>query len=107
VLVSVDPGHELQRLVARLRGKKSHSPTGGEGFSRQDYRRMFEQASFVVAETGGNSFLSAALITPGVARSNSRWVGGALASLGQRDHQLGGYSRFALHRWIAAKKSGT
>lgn len=104
VLLSVDPGYELQQLIARLRGGKSHSSTGGQGFSREEYRHSFERSSFAVTEVGGNSFMSSALIVPGVARSTAPWIGAALASQGRRDRRTAGYGRFALHRWIAAKK---
>ena len=104
VLLSVDPGYELQHLIARLRGKQSHSPTGGQGFFRDEYRQLFERSSFSVTEVGGNSFMSSALIVPGVARSNVPWICAALTGQGRRDRRTAGYGRFALHRWIASKK---
>lgn len=105
VFLSVDPGYELQHLIARMRRDKSHSATGGQGFSREEYRDLFEQSSFVVAAVGGNPCLSTALIVPGVAKSNADWVSATLARLGRRDCRTAGYSRFALHRWIMAENT--
>ncbi|CAM0997943.1 class I SAM-dependent methyltransferase [Rhodanobacter sp. Root179] len=107
VFLAVDPGYELQRLIARLRGRRSHSTTGGQGFTRDQYLESFERSSFVVTETGGNPFLSLALVVPGVAASNASWVGSALSKQGEKDQRAGGYSRFALHRWIMARVSRT
>lgn len=106
VFLTVDPGYELQHLIARLRGHRSHSATGGQGFTRDEYLDSFERSSFVVTETGGNPFLSLGLIIPGVAASSAPWVGSALASHGQRDHRAAGYARYALHRWIMARVAG-
>jgi SAM-dependent methyltransferase len=105
IFLSVEPGYELQRLIARLRAGKVNSPTGGLGFAREEYQRSFERSSFNVTRRGGNPYVSSVLLVPGIALSGARWVGTSLANLGLRDHRPGGYSRFALHRWILATKA--
>lgn len=105
VMLSIDPGYELQHLIARLRGKKSRSLTGGQGFEREQYVGLFKPG-FQVASCGGNRHLSRALIVPGVAASQRRWIGAILARAGKQDRLASGYDRFALHRWVLAKKAG-
>lgn len=103
VFLGVDPGYELQRLIARVRGRKSYSATGGEGFTCREYLSAFAQSSFAVEQVGGNPRLSLALLVPGLAASTASWVGSALANAGRQDNRVSGYSRFALHRWVLAK----
>jgi SAM-dependent methyltransferase len=107
VFLSVEPGYEVQQLIARARGGASQSPTGGLGFSRKRYRRAFERASYTITDAGGNTYLSAALLVPGIARSDASCIAKMLGRLGGADHRRNGYSFFALHRWIAAEKSVT
>jgi hypothetical protein len=92
-------------VIARLRGKKSRSLTGGQGFKRDEYVDLFG-SGFEVTGCGGNPHLSRALIVPGVAASQRRWIGAVLARAGKRDRSASGYDRFALHRWVLARKIG-
>jgi SAM-dependent methyltransferase len=103
-ILAVDPGYELQRLIARVRGGKSTSPTGGLGFKREEYAHGFEESGFSLVAKGGNPRLSRALMIPGVAPSRRAWVAALLARRAQGDCAPGGYTRFALHRWLLARK---
>lgn len=106
IFLSVDPGYELQRVVALLRGNRARSTTGGRGYTRGEYLEAFRRSPFAIEETGGNPRLSLALLIPGVAASTAEWVGLALANRGKQDHRPKGYSWFALHRWVMATMVG-
>ena len=103
-MLSVDPGYEVQHIIARLRRHRSSSLTGGFGFTQEEYLRCFDQSGFTVAASGGNPHLSNALLVPGVAKSTWSWVGRALAYQRRRDSDVSGYRRFALHRWLLSRR---
>ena len=103
VALILDPGRELQQWIARVMPRRSASPTGGLGFERAEYRELAERAGFRVLREGGNPALSLGLIVPGFAKSRRRAVTSLLAALGARD-RTGGYSRFALHRWLLLRR---
>lgn len=100
----VDPGDEIHRLIAGLRGRKVSTPTGGKGFSRDGYAALFTGAGFEVQRKGGNSWLSALLLVPGLARLERPWMKSLLASTRDRDCRASGYSAHALHRWVLARR---
>jgi SAM-dependent methyltransferase len=103
VALILDPGRELQQWIARAMPRRSASPTGGVGFERAEYRALAARAGFRVLKEGGNPALSLGLIVPGFAKSRRKAVTSLLASLGARD-RTGGYSRFALHRWLLLRR---
>ncbi|MEO8671044.1 MAG: class I SAM-dependent methyltransferase [Tahibacter sp.] len=104
VILAVDPGLELQTLIARLRGGGRPSPTGGMGFGRIEYLHCLEQSGFSICEKGGNPYLSLPLLIPGVAKGRSALVAAGLARLAGMDHGKSGYARHALHRWTLARR---
>ena len=95
----VDPGEELRLLVCRLGGRHVVSPTGGQGFKRDEYRRLAMEAGFEAVAEGGNPRDSLLLAVSAGGR-----LGWPLGSkLFRRDGTEGGYSMFALHRWMLVK----
>lgn len=103
-ILLLDPGLEIQRIVAWLRGGKSRSPTGGLGYGRLEYTELVSDAGFGILCKGGNPNLSKALLVPTLATKSSGWRTRALDRAVRADCQLSGYSRWALHRWILAKR---
>lgn len=104
IVLLLDPGMELQRVVACVRGRQAYSPTGGCGFTRSGYLAVIESSGFAVTDRGGNPTLSGALLVPGVARSTHSRMASVLGWCVARDCRGGGYSVFALHRWVLAKR---
>jgi SAM-dependent methyltransferase len=104
VLLLLDPGLEVQRLVARVRGIQASSPTGGQGFTCAEYCKLTEDAGFVIRARGGNPWMSMALMTPGVAKAMGSPVSTMLARTGRIDHQEAGYRALALHRWLLVQR---
>lgn len=100
----LDPGLGLQQWIARVRRNRDRSPTGGSGFGLAEYRRLVEHAGFRITHEGGNPWLSAALLVPGVRGSSKDRVAHLLSDCARRDCRAGGYSAFALHRWIRATR---
>ena len=101
-LLLLDPGLELQRWITRARPKRDHSPTGGIGFGLEEYRNLVQAARLKIVHEGGNPWLSAALLVPGVRQSGNARVIRSLVSCAKRNCRIGGYSALALHRWILA-----
>ena len=101
-LLLLDPGIEMQRLIASLRGSKAESPTGGEGFGRSQYLGMIKAAGFHVRLKGGNQALSHALFIPGMRKARNRWAAQGLKWMAKRDCTAAGYSISSLHRWVLA-----
>lgn len=105
VLLLLDPGVELQRTVAKVRGNRSRSPTGGDGFAREEYVRLIQDSGFRIVARGGNPWLSTLLLlTQGGSKTTHGVAAGLLDRCLRRDCRASGYSRFALHRWIVAAK---
>ena len=105
-LLLLDPGYELQRLIAAASFKSAQSPTGGRGFSMAEYPALVSKGGFRIRAMGGNPRLSAALLVPGVARSNGPMIGRFVEIQGRKDRHEKGFSRLALHRWIVASREG-
>jgi SAM-dependent methyltransferase len=105
-LLLLDPGYELQRLIAAATFKGKRSPTGGRGFSMAEYPALVSNSGFRIRAMGGNPWLSTALLVPGVARSNRPLVGNLLEHNVRKDCRESGFSRLALHRWIIASREG-
>jgi SAM-dependent methyltransferase len=103
VALLLDGARELQDSIARLLRGRAASPTGGTGFRRDEYRELAGNAGLRVLKQGGNPALSLGLLVPGVAKSRSRIVISLLNALGAWDRN-GGYSRFALHRWLLVRR---
>lgn len=104
VLLLLDPGYELQRLIAAVSFGGRHSPTGGRGFSVDEYPEFVSKGGFRIEAMGGNPWLSAALLVPGVARSKHLLVRRLLNCNVRKDCRERGFSRVALHRWICAAR---
>jgi len=104
ILLLLDPGLEVQRLVARVRGTQVSSPTGGQGFTCEEYCKLIEGAGFVIKARGGNPWMSMALMIPGVAKAMGRRISRVLARVGRIDHQEAGYRAVALHRWLLVQR---
>lgn len=102
MLLLLDPGSELQRLITAVGFRRRQSPTGGHGFSMAEYHELVSKAGFRIQSKGGNPWLSAALLVPGVARSNRALVRNLLERNVRKDCREAGFSRLALHRWICA-----
>ena len=102
----LDPGYELQRLIAAAVFKSMPSPTGGCGFSMAEYPALVSNGGFRIEARGGNPWLSAALLVPGVARSDHPLIGRLLDGNAEKDCRESGFSRLALHRWIIASREG-
>lgn len=105
VMLSIDPGYELQHFISRFRRRKSPSLTGGVGFSQNDYVHVFEESGFVIMDRGGNPHLSCALLVPGIAGARASWVKRALGAQARRDCATSGYNSLALHRWLLTKRT--
>ena len=105
-LLLLDPGYELQHLIAAVTFKSTKSPTGGRGFSMAEYPALVSNAGFRIQAMGGNPWLSIALVVPGVARSNHALVRSVLDRNASKDCRAAGFSRLALHRWIIASREG-
>lgn len=105
-LLLLDPGVEVQRLVAAVRRGASVSATGGNGFEQGQYLSLIERAGFEPGACGGNPRLSAALMLPGMARSSGQLAGRALRWCASHDQRASGYARLALHRWVLAVRPG-
>lgn len=105
VILMLDPGIEMQKAAALVRGRRAASPTGGSGFGLIEYQRLLVRAGFTVAAAGGNPFLSSALLVPGIARIAGRRIHAMLSRVAKFDHRETGYSRLALHRWIFGVKA--
>lgn len=104
-LLLLDPGVELQHMVAAVRGNRGRSPTGGSGFARGEYVRLVEEAGFRIVAKGGNPWLSALLLlTGGKGRTPYGFFVGLLGRSLRKDCRRSGYSRFALHRWVVATR---
>jgi hypothetical protein len=101
----LDPGLEMQQVAASVRGKKAKSPTGGSGFGMIEYRQLLDHAGFTLQAAGGNPFLSAALMVPGLAKARAQWIQALLGRVGRFDNREAGYTRPALHRWLFGVKS--
>lgn len=105
VLFIIDPGMEMQRLIATVRRHSPESPTGGKGFTRKEYVSLSRDAGFDIEEKGGNPWLSSILMTPFIARSSSR-LATRLMNTGMRlDCSTSGYSATALHRWLLLRRN--
>jgi SAM-dependent methyltransferase len=104
VLLLLDPGLEVQRLVARVRGAEASSPTGGQGFTCEEYGQLAKGAGFIIRARGGNPWMSMALMIPGVAKAVGRRISSMLARIGRIDHQEAGYRALALHRWLLVQR---
>jgi SAM-dependent methyltransferase len=100
----VDPGDEINRLIARLRGGRSQTPTGGSGFTREEYTAQFAAAGFEVMDQGGNSATSALLLVPGLAKMEGPMARRCLEAMSRRDCRSGGYAAHALHRWVTVRR---
>lgn len=105
-LLLLDPGYELQRLIAAANFKSTQSPTGGCGFSMAEYPALVSKGGFRIQAMGGNPWLSATLLVPGVARSNRPLIGHFLEGNARKDCREAGFSRLALHRRIIASREG-
>lgn len=106
-ILLLDPGIEMQRLIAGVRGRKAESPTGGQGFSKNQYLGMIDAAGFDVLMKGGNQTLSHALMLPGVGGARNRHIEQVLKWASRRDCTVSGYSTSALHRWaLATRREG-
>lgn len=103
-LLLLDPGLEVQRLVAFVRGKGAKSPTGGSGFRLNEYREIAEKAGFDIVAAGGNPALSGILLLPGVGRAKGRFAMKLLNSMAGSDSRHGGYSVLAMHRWLLSRR---
>ena len=104
VLLLLDPGYEMQRLIATVSFGGRQSPTGGCGFSVAEYPALVSREGFQIHAMGGNPWLSAALLVPGVARSKRPLVRKLLDYNVRKDCHETGFSRVALHRWICATR---
>jgi len=105
VALILDPARELQQWIARAMPRRSASPTGGIGFSRDEYRELARRSGFRVLKEGGNPSFSLGMLVPGLAKSRRPWVASLLASLAARDRS-GGYNRLALLRWLLLRREG-
>lgn len=105
-LLLLDPGYELQLLIAAMSFKSVQSPTGGRGFSMAEYPALVSKSGFRIEAMGGNPWLSVALLVPGIARSNNPQSGRLLDGKARKDCREKGFSRLALHRWIIASREG-
>jgi SAM-dependent methyltransferase len=103
-LLLIDPGLEVQRLVALVRGKRAESPTGGSGFERDEYRKMTQAAGFDIEVAGGNLALSLLLLVPGVGSARGSFINRLLKNMARRDSRCDGYSTLAMHRWLLARR---
>lgn len=104
LVLLVDPGDEINRLIAWLRGGRAATPTGGSGFAREGYVDLIGNAGFEVLQKGGNSWLSALLLVPGFATRERPWMQSLLQATSRRDCQEAGYAAHALHRWVIARR---
>lgn len=102
MLLLLDPGLELQQLIARVRRNRDRSPTGGMGFGRSEYLAAARAAGYSIVGMGGNPWLSTALLVPGIRQSTRAPVTRWLSACTDRDCRPGGYLAWALHRWICA-----
>lgn len=105
VILMLDPGLEMQQVAATVRGTKARSPTGGSGFGVIEYRQLLGRAGFTLEAAGGNPFLSAGLIVPGLAKARAQWVQALLGRVAWFDNREAGYTRLALHRWLFGAKA--
>lgn len=103
-LLLLDPGLEMQRLVAFVRGNRAKSPTGGSGFRMDEYRKVAEGTGLEILAAGGNPALSAILLLPGAGRSKGRFAMKLLNRMARRDSRHGGYSVLAMHRWLLSRR---
>jgi len=103
VMLLLDPGAEMLRLLGRLR--PGTSPTGGEGFTRADYVDLARGAGLRVEARGGNPNLTCVLLVPRLARAGGGIGAGLLRRAGRADARAGGYARFALHRWLLVTRA--
>lgn len=103
VVLLLDPGAEMLRLLGRLR--RGASPTGGEGFTREDYLDLARTAGLRVDARGGNPCLTLVLLLPGVAQAHAGLSAALLTRAGRADARGGSYARFALHRWLLATRT--
>lgn len=89
----VDPGEELRRFLRRV-GIGRDNKTGGRGFFCEEYKQIATSSGFEVIDVGGNPQLTLrTLLTLG---GRLGWQ--LLPFL--RSSSTGGYSIFALHRWM-------
>ena len=100
----IDPGDEINQLIARLRRRAEQTPTGGKGFARRAYTSLFETAGYDVLTKGGNAFTSALLLVPGLAKAEGPRARSWLEATSRRDCHTGGYAAHALHRWVLARR---
>lgn len=103
-LLLLDPGIEIQKVIAAARGSQAKSPTGGQGFGMNQYQEMVRAAGFDVIRKGGNRTLSRLLLVPGVGVAENRHVVRILQWAAKRDCAESGYAASALHRWVLAKR---
>lgn len=104
VLLAVDPGEELKRLIAAIRGRRAQSATGGSGFRCDEYLELFRRAGFDIVARGGNPRLSLALLIPGATHATGGTSMAWLDRCARGDNARRGYSRLALHRWVLARR---
>lgn len=100
----LDPALELQRIVARVRGRNVESPTGGQGFTKSGYLGAIGDAGFRIVAKGGNPWFTAALLIASMGRTTRRRPARLLEWCSRRDRCRSGYSRLALHRWVLATR---
>lgn len=99
----LDPGAEMISLLRRFLATSAARSTGGNGFGSRAYLDMFDRFGTRIAR-GGNSCFTLLLPLllllgrwPRAVDRLAHWVVKA-------DLRLGGWSRWALHRWVVVRR---
>lgn len=93
----VDPGLELQKLLAFVRRRSAGFD--GIGVAMDDYARLAAGSGLEFLLGGANPALTARLLVPGLREGDSAWKRRALRSAVDSDIRMGHDARWSLHRW--------
>ncbi|MSR13138.1 MAG: class I SAM-dependent methyltransferase [Gammaproteobacteria bacterium] len=100
----LDPGAEYSRLIACLHPASRQKTTGGESFSKDEYRNLAYNADVSIVKEGGFPLLSLSL--PGLyfLGRGARYLRLVLNFLATVDSGLSTWSRYSCHRWMLLKR---
>jgi SAM-dependent methyltransferase len=94
----VDPGAEFLRYATRL--GRHGSPTGGNGFTMEEYSRLLTQRGAKVFRRGGMPVFSVMLPMLIVFARWSIVLNPILGLIAWLEDHISGWCRWSLHRWL-------
>lgn len=109
VLLCIDPGAEITRLIRWLRLCAQPRTTGGDGFRRDRYLDLFACSGCSIICKGSNALFTLCLpLLLLLQRFSVRCPGLVMAVANQAvtlDIRMGLFTHLALHRWVLVQKT--